>query len=470
MRALPALVVALATGLAACSGDAPDGPAEPAAAPPASATPDSTVPLVLAVHPSSAPDDVDQVTAERLLAGEDREFRVVAGPDTPAAGHLRVASDAVALDALAADPGTVAVVPATAMTPTARALTIDGRHPLREPEDYPLRTDGSAPGAVVTMSLVGDLMLGRRVGTSIRNDPAAPLRPTAGRLAGADLTIGTFESTLSRFGPPTQNDAFSADPEVLAGLELAGFDLLSLANNHVGDFGARSLVDTVRRLQRAGFATVGAGADAAEARKPVVLEANGLRIGVLAFNSIGETPRARPNRPGAVTLAMQPRLGNLDRDDLAAMTGAIRDLGETADAVLVLPHWGEQYTPVAVRDQRRVARALVDAGADLVIGSHPHVVQGVDAAGSSFIAYSLGNYVFDMDFSIPTQQGVILEVTLWGGPGGAKVMAAEAVPYRIDDDFAPRLLDPNSRQGREILGRIWRNSGAAFTPPAGVNR
>jgi poly-gamma-glutamate capsule biosynthesis protein CapA/YwtB (metallophosphatase superfamily) len=464
MRALPALVATF-VGLAACTeGDPAPSPA-PGVIPSAFASA-ATVPLVLAVHPSSPERDLDLAAAEALVAGADDTVRVVAGPQTPAPERLRVESDATALDAIDQVPNTVAVVPATAMEPRARALTVDGRHPLREPAGYPLRIQGDPPTAVATLSIVGDLMFGRRVGEAIADDPAAPLRPTARRLAGADLTIGTFESTLSRLGPRTQgDDSFSADPAVLEGLTLAGFDLLSLANNHVGDFGRRSLVQTVDRLRAGGFATVGAGADVARAREPAVLEANGLRIGVLAFNAIGETPRARADRPGAVTLAMQPRLGDLDGDDLLAMTAAIDELEQSVDLVLVLPHWGDQYTPVAVRDQRRVGQALVAAGADMVVGSHPHVVQGLDDPGEGLVAYSLGNYVFDMDFSVPTEQGVILEFTLWGGPSGARVVAADPVPYRIGPDFAPRVLDRESAEAHEILGRIWRNGGEAFSPP-----
>lgn len=100
-----------------------------------------------------------------------------------------------------------------------------------------------------------------------------------------------------------------------------------------------------------------------------------------------------------------------------------------------------------------------------MIGSHPHVVQGAavhpGVQGPGFVAYSLGNFVFDMDFSVPTQQGVILEVVLWGG----QVKAATFVPYRIGADFAPRVLGQRSGQAAEILGRIRANGGAEFTPP-----
>lgn len=481
MRLLAVLGIALSTALAACAGE--NTPTAPPAAPPptptqvatSATTPAPDAPLALAVHPSRAGLDLSPTLARRILAGEIGDWselgrpgesgplRVVAGPNVPAPSALRVATDAAALAALDERSGTVAVVPAAALGPQARALTVGSQDPLRDPAAYPLRVPAQkAQEPVVTLAIVGDVMLARRVGAAIGDDPAAPLRPTARRLAGADLTIGTLESTLSRLGPPTQgNDSFGADPAVLAGLELAGFDLLSLANNHVGDYGSRSLVQTVERLRDSGFATVGAGANAEQAGEPAMLEANGVRIGVLAFNSIGETPRPGPDRPGAVALAMQPRLGELDRSDLAAMTRAVGDLAARTDTVLVLPHWGDQYTPVAVRDQQRVGRALVDAGADLVVGSHPHVVQGAYLHKGKLIAHSLGNFVFDMDFSIPTQQGAILEVTLWGG----QVKAAQFVPYRIGPDFAPRVLDERSRQGRAILGRIWANGGEAFTPP-----
>lgn len=492
---LPVALVAASAISAACGAEdpaprsasttsTPSGAATAPAASESSVDPSSgTVPLVLAVHPSHPGGDVSLAAARRLIDGAVTAWSelggagrglpgkpiLVGGPASSVPPAMRAASDSDALAALDDRVWTVAVVPATALGPTARALTVDGVDPLRDPGRYPLRVPGpAADQRVVTLSIVGDLMLARRVGTAITagGDPAAPLRPLADRLAAADLTVGTFESTLSRLGPPTQGgDSFGADPAVLAGVRLAGFDLLSLANNHVGDYGDRSLVQTVRRLRSAGFATVGAGADDAAAREPVVLEANGVRIGVLAFNAIGETPRAGPGRPGAVTLAMQPRLGPLDDADLTAMTRAVAELGQRTDAVLVLPHWGEQYTPVAVADQRRVARALVEAGADLVIGSHPHVVQGAAVhtgdRGPGFVAYSLGNFVFDMDFSVPTQQGVILEVTLWGG----EVKATRFVPYRIGADFAPRVLADRSPQGRAILGRVWANGGEEFSPP-----
>ena len=127
-------------------------------------------------------------------------------------------------------------------------LSVDGVDPLRDPDDYSLRVVGPDPGPVTTLTVVGDIMLGRRVGerAAAEGDPSYPLRPMQRRLRSADLTVGNLESTLSTDGRPTQGgDSFAADPRVVAGLRAAGFDALSLANNHTGDYGARALAQTV---------------------------------------------------------------------------------------------------------------------------------------------------------------------------------------------------------------------------------
>jgi poly-gamma-glutamate synthesis protein (capsule biosynthesis protein) len=207
-------------------------------------------------------------------------------------------------------------------------------------------------------------------------------------------------------------------------------------------------------VRAGGFRPVGAGADLAEASEPVTVERNGVTFGLVAFDAIGETPAATPGRPGALRVRMRPRTGPLNRGDLARVTRIVRDLRRTVDVVLVLPHWGAQYTHDTVRDQRVVARALVDAGADAVVGGHPHWVQGVEVVRGGFVAYSLGNLVFDMDFMQQTQEGVLLELAFWGD----ELKGARLVPYVISGDFAPRPA-PGAR-GDAILADVWRASDA----------
>jgi poly-gamma-glutamate synthesis protein (capsule biosynthesis protein) len=258
------------------------------------------------------------------------------------------------------------------------------------------------------------------------------------RLARADLTVGNLESTLSRDGAPRQgDDSFAAPPAVLAGLGAAGFDVLSLANNHTGDFGPRALRQTLRGVGRSPVEHVGAGRDRRAAWRPVVVRRNGVRFGFVAFNAIGETPRATATTPGAAEVRMPPRTGPLSLADLRRATETVRALDRgRADVVVVLPHWGEQYTHVPVPAQRRVGRALVEAGADAVVGGHPHWVQRVQLHRGRPIVHSLGNFVFDMDFMRQTQEGVLADLVF----AGDALRVVRFTPYVIGADFAPRVV------------------------------
>ena len=350
------------------------------------------------------------------------------------------------------------IVPADAVDARVRVLTVGGRHPLRDPQQYPLRTRSTRPvPEVTTLTAVGDIMLGRRVGDRHNADPGAPLKPMAKRLAAAEITIGNFESTLSAAGSPMQGgDSFAASPRVLAGLQRAGFDVLSLANNHVGDYGDGALRQTLSRFAKTKIDTVGAGGDLAAARRPAIIERGGVRVGLLAVDSIGETPAATRARAGTNRLNMPPRTGPLNRSALRRVTSDIRALGKRVDVVIVMTHWGTQYTHRPEPSQHVAARAFADAGADLVIGGHPHWVQGYEMAGSAVVVHSLGNFVFDMDFQTKTREGILLEIVLWGD----RLKAVEPVPYMIDSNFTPRLVRGN--RANSILADVWRSSRGPF--------
>jgi poly-gamma-glutamate synthesis protein (capsule biosynthesis protein) len=315
------------------------------------------------------------------------------------------------------------------------------------------------PAPVTTVTVVGDIMLGRGVAEAARvtGDPTVALRPTAPRLRRADITVGNLESTLSRAGAPTQGgDSFAADPQAAEGLRDAGFDVLGLANNHLGDFGDRALVATVRRLRGAGLETFGAGRTVQQAWRPAVLERDGVRVGFLGFNAIGETPEVAPGQPGAVSMSMPPRTGPLDPAELQRFERAVRRLDRRVDVVVALPHWGTQYTNRPEPIQHRVARRLVAAGADVVVGGHPHWLQGAQMVRGRLVAHSLGNFVFDMDFMRRTMEGAFLELTFWGD----QLKAAEFVPYVMGDRFAPRVV--TGRAAQRVLATMRETSGPAF--------
>jgi poly-gamma-glutamate synthesis protein (capsule biosynthesis protein) len=153
---------------------------------------------------------------------------------------------------------------------------------------------------------------------------------------------------------------------------------------------------------------------------------------------------------------MQPRTGPLNRGDLRRLTSTIRDLARQVDVVVAMPHWGTQYTNVPVRDQRRVGAAMVAAGAEVVVGGHPHVVQGIQLVDGRLVLHSLGNFVFDMDFSRQTEEGVLAELVFWG----SDLKGVRLVPYVIGSDFAPRLA-AGPRAGR-TMARLWQASDPPF--------
>jgi poly-gamma-glutamate synthesis protein (capsule biosynthesis protein) len=376
-------------------------------------------------------------------------MRVLSTKDRSAADVLR---------AVQSNPNVLGIVPADAVNARVRVLTVGGRHPLREPQRYPLHTTSTRPlPEITTITAVGDIMLGRRVGDRHQADPSAPLKPLAKRLASAEITIGNFESTLSTAGSPTQGgDSFAASPRVIPGLRTAGFDLLSLANNHVGDYGDRALRQTLSRFSKSTIDIVGAGRNLAQARRPVIVERDGVRMGFVAVDSIGESPAATRNRAGTNRLNMPPRTGPLDRSALRRISSDIRALSTRADVVIVMTHWGTQYTHRPEQSQRVAARAFAAAGADLIIGGHPHWVQGWETAGSAVVVHSLGNFVFDMDFQTKTREGIFTEIVLWGDT----VKAVEPVPYVIDAAFTPRLIRGN--RAERILCDVWQTSRGPF--------
>ena len=357
---------------------------------------------------------------------------------------MRVLSGLPARAAIAAvekDRQTLAVVPLDAVGPTVVAARVDGVDPVRDRR--------GARDLVV----VGDVMLTRGV-----RDPAAALAPMTPVLRRADLTVGNLESTLSTRGEPTQGgDSFGASPALLGPLRRAGFDALSLANNHAGDYGERALLDTIGTLTRGRVVPFGAGPDLASATRPAILERGGVRFGFVAFNAIGETPRAGAATPGVLSVRMPPRTGPLVQADLDRVVRVVRRTARRADVVVALPHWGTQYTHVAEPVQRRVGRELVAAGADLVVGGHPHWVQGVDSVRGVPLLHSLGNFVFDMDFMEQTMEGVTLEATFWG----AELKAVRLVPYRMDPTtFAPTRI--RGAAGAGILADVWSNSTGPY--------
>jgi len=285
----------------------------------------------------------------------------------------------------------------------------------------------------VTLAAVGDIMLARSVSSWITEEsPAGPFAHVRELLLATDVTVGNLECVLSERGrAEPKGYTFRAPPLAANGLAQAGFDVLALANNHTLDYGVDALLDTVDALRGAGIEPVGAGRDDTEAYAPVVVERDGVR---LAFLSFGEVPNEAGYDMTLWTAASdKPGIAWVDEERLAA---GIERAQADADIVVVFFHFGNEGWSSPSARQRTVARAAIDAGANLVLGTHPHVLQEVEEYEGGLIAYSLGNFVFD-GFEGVANESAILFVTF--GADGLPGWRME--PVWIGWDGLPRPWD-----------------------------
>ena len=250
----------------------------------------------------------------------------------------------------------------------------------------------SPPTREYTLIFTGDVMLSRSVGSRMeaQKDWSLPFRLIADTLRSADLRYGNLECPVSDRGHDLEHRySFRADPRALQGLNAAGFDVVSQPNNHTYDWGPEALLDSLQRLRAAGIEPVGAGHNFLAAHYPLVAHAGTLRIAFLAYADVDpKEAAAGVDRPGVAWL------------DPAQALADIRFARPLADLVIVCPHWGVEYALQPTHDQVKLAHRMIDAGADMVVGSHPHVVQPLEQYHDRWIAYSLGNFVFDQHDAI----------------------------------------------------------------------
>lgn len=278
-----------------------------------------------------------------------------------------------------------------------------------------------------TFVAVGDIMLSRAVGRRIASssDPRFPFLLAAPFLRDADITFGNLEGPISARGADRQNlYSFRADPKTVEGLAYAGFDMLSLANNHMLDWGPDALIDTAELLRREGMRPVGAGANALAANTPAIFEKNGITFGLFAYSTIF------PNTPAT---DMEPGLSLFS---LASATHVVRELARTTDVVIVSFHWGEEYALQSRAEEQEIAHALIDAGADLIVGHHPHVAQEIERYNGGWIAYSLGNFVFDQYFSEETMRGLAIRAHIRAG----SIAKLDLFTVQLNSNFQPAVI------------------------------
>lgn len=312
----------------------------------------------------------------------------------------------------------------------------------------PAETDILSSPPTMTIVAVGDILLSRHVGAKIdqADNPNLPFEKVKDILSEANITIGNLECPLSASSVPVREGlVFRCLTEYVPGLLEAGFDVLSTANNHSFDQGEDNLLFTTDYLESQGILPVGTG----ESLEGKIIERGGTKFGFLAYSYTAKNDGRRSTHPLIATW-----------DDLNRIKKDIENLSKKSDIVIVSIHAGIEYTREPTQEQIDFAHLAIDSGADVIIGHHPHWVQTIEIYKDKPIFYSLGNFVFDQEWSQETKEGLIVNFKFSSYAKASedkqniKLEEAQLIPIIIEDFCCPRLAD--EKEKAEILNKIGR--------------
>lgn len=284
----------------------------------------------------------------------------------------------------------------------------------------------------ITLTFVGDVMMDRGVRNSVVKNMSgdySALFANTSYLADADIAFANLEGTATEEISKRTGSRFSfrMDPVSVTALKNAGVDIVSFANNHVGDYSTKGFLGTIDTLKVNNLLYAGAGENHADVTTPKVIDVRGTKVGFLAATDVGPTWLAATNTKPGILLVADPNF-------LAIVTAAKAQV----DVLIVSFHWGNEYSP-ANEGQERIAHAVIDAGADIIVGHHPHVMEKVEQYKDKLIYYSLGNFIFDQYFSEHTMRGMVAQVSI--DPETKAITHVEYVSP-LSRQFVPQPLMP----------------------------
>jgi len=310
----------------------------------------------------------------------------------------------------------------------------------KEMSEAQIREEMKKTEEEIKMIAVGDIMLSRVVGQKMieYKDYKYPFLETADITNKADIVFGNLEGPIVSGRIIKSGEMiFRADLESVGSLKFAGFNVLNLANNHIADFGKRGLESTMEALDGSGILHTGAGTSEEEICKAAIKDVKGTKFAFLGYTyNFSQRKSSGDDIYGAAYM------------DTEKMKDEVRKAKSEADIVIVSMHAGTEYKTFPDKFQEDFARGAIDAGADLVIGHHPHVVQTVEKYEDGYILYSLGNFVFDQMWSNETRLGAIAEITF----EDKEVKDIKFIPIKIYDYSQPRIIE--NEEAEMILGRL----------------
>lgn len=329
------------------------------------------------------------------------------------------------------------------------------------PEQAPAR---SAPGSTapavpapgtLTLAFAGDVHFEDELRPRLA-DPASALDPVDGLLGSADVAMVNLETAITDRGEPEpKRYTFRTSPAALEALAAASVDVVSMANNHAVDYGADGLDDTLAAKRRAPMPVVGIGKDAKAAFAPAVLDVRGTSVAVLAATQV-------PDRTAAAWPAGKDRAGVAVARDPDRLLRATRKAAKRHDVVVAYLHYGTERVSCPIREQRDLARALVRAGADVVVGAHAHVLLGAGWEKRSYVSYGLGNFVWYSPNSRAEASSGVLRLTVNQG----RVTGARLQPTVTGQDGLPRpVRGADAKRARGQWQDLRGCTGLAGEPP-----
>lgn len=287
----------------------------------------------------------------------------------------------------------------------------------------------------VKLSAVGDILLSGTVVEMIRNKGYEhPFIFVLEELKKSDLVFGNLECPLSKRGRSLKNKCCLYSPaETVKSLKSVGFNVVSLANNHIFDYGYEGFADTIAILKKNNISWFGAGKNLEEARMPAILSINNLSIGFLGYswNFIGSI-NATKNKFGTAPLSEKLILED------------VKKLKEKTDIVIVSLHWSYERERYPLPSQRKLAHRIIDAGASLILGHHPHVLQGIEEYDNGIIVYSLGNFIFPdvsyEEYNLIQEQENKESMIFNCEISNNGIEGFDIIPIKSNNQFQPKIL------------------------------
>ena len=287
--------------------------------------------------------------------------------------------------------------------PAAVAEPVSVRPPARAKPARSSARPALGSGKPVVFAFGGDIHAEGSARVALLTGPEGMLDPIAPVLTRAHVAVANLETAVTTRGAPAPKEyVFRAPPSIFEALRAGGLDVVSMANNHGLDYGVVGLRDSLAAASRYAFPVIGIGRDDAEAYRPYRARINGQRVAVLGATQVLDDHlvsawTAGPRKPGLASAKDVPRL-----------LRAVREARATSDTVVVYLHWGTELQGCPSGDQRTLARRLVAAGADIVVGGHAHRLQGAGRMGRALVGYGLGNFVWYGTSELSTTSGVLL--------------------------------------------------------------